>query len=236
MRSVALAVALTCLIAAACCAQGSYVSVWGAEDQSQQSTSSWYGNVGLIVTPSAYTPPASAATIGGHWVDRAPDATWVANVNFGLTRDLEIGGAWIEQPNADAEVVVNAKYHVDAAKLLGEANLPDMAVGVFDVADEINRSIYLVFSKSFRVDSSKPDGARINLHAGWGVAEQDGGPLDGFFGGVEFRALKDALVQAEFDGDAFNADIRYNVTPAVSVEVGVLDGDLGAGLTYRSQF
>jgi hypothetical protein len=236
MRSAVIAVALIVLVAGACCAEGSYVSVWGAESTASQSTSSWYGNVGLIVTPTAYTPPASATAIGGHWIDRDPDATWVATVNFGLTDDLEVGGAYVELPNASSEAIVNLKYHLNVAKWLGEPNLPEMAVGSFDVADQINRSIYMVFSKGFPVDSAKADSPRINLHAGWGVSETSGGALDGFFGGVEFNALKYGLVQAEYDGDAFNVDFRYSLTPSVSLEIGLLDGDAGGGATYRSQF
>jgi len=236
MRSAVIVVALIVLVAVTGYAQGSYVSVWGAESTAAQSTSSWYGSLGLIMTPSAYTPPASATAIGGHWVDREPEATWVATVNFGLTKDLEVGGAYVELPDASSEAIVNLKYHLNVAKWLGEPNLPDMAVGSFDVADQINRSIYMVFSKGFRVDNTKADSPLINLHVGWGVSEADGGSLDGFFGGVEFNALKYGLVQAEYDGDAFNVDFRYSLSPGLSLDVGLLDNDLGVGATYRSEF
>jgi hypothetical protein len=237
MRLAVIVIAVLVLVAAAYGADSSYVSVWGAESGAQQATSSWYGNVGLVTTPTAYTPPASATTLGAHWVNRDPEATWVATVNFGLTKDIEVGGSWVEMADdSDAEALVNIKYHLDAARLLGEKSLPDMAIGCADVGDAIDRAIYMVFSKSFVVDDTKADSPRINLHLGWGATESGEGVMDGFFGGVEFQVLKYGLVQAEYDGEAFNADLRYSLTPKLSLDLGVLDGDLGAGATYRASF
>ncbi|MCE5240550.1 YjbH domain-containing protein [bacterium] len=244
MRSAVIIVGLIVLAVAPTLAADSIVSVWGAENTSNTATSSWYGNVGLIATPSAFTPPATATSLGVHWVNRHPDATWMANINFGVTAELEVGGAWIqsagdeeaESDHDSSQTIINAKYRLSVAKWLEEPNLPDMAVGCFDIANQINRSIYLVLSKGFRFDPTDANSPCINLHAGWASSDSGEGAMDGFFGGLEFNALKDCLVQAEYDGENFNADLRYNLTKGLSLEGGILNEDPGFGLTYRSEF
>lgn len=236
MRPAVIVVVLLAVLAVTSAFAEPYVSVWGEEAAATQATSSWYGNTGLIITPTTATPPASAASVAAHWVDRDPDATALVSVNFGLTNELEVGGAWIETPADDSEVIVNLKYRLDIARWLEEPNLPDLALGVFDIANQLDRSWYLVLGKSFRLDENAPESPQIGLHVGYADSDTGGGPLDGLFAGVDFKAFRYGVIQAEYDGDDINAAIRYNATDQLSLDLGILDGDLGAGATYRSRF
>jgi hypothetical protein len=211
----------------------SYVSVWGAEDMANQGTSSWFGNVGMIVTPTASTPPAGAATVGYHWVDRSLGSTNVACINFGATDWLELGGAWMDTPGA-TDTYANVKIRLPIAQWLNSEGMPDLAVGAVDLTDEFNRALYFVVSKSFPLNAAVSGSPRISLHAGFADNELNAGALDGFFAGLEFNVNNFGLVQAEYDGDSLNADLRYNITKNLSLDLGVLDGDLGLGATYRS--
>lgn len=236
MRYAVIIAGVALLLVASCVAAEPYVSVWGGEGAGVGTTSSWFGNVGLVRIPSAFAPPKGGVTVSGHWIDSDPDSTMVANVNYGLLDYVEVGGAWIDPPVGDATVIGNVKVRLPIAKWLDDVDLPDVAVGAFDITDEINRSLYVVASKTFKIDPDNANSPRLNLHLGFARNEFDGGPLDGLFGGVEASIMQRGLIQAEFDGDDFNADFRYNVTKKVSVDVGVLDGDLGAGATFRSPF
>lgn len=237
MRCSFLAVAVCLLLAvSAACAQ-SYVSVWEADKSEQTGTSSWFGNVGMIVTPTAAIPAPSAATAQWHRVDRDSGDVDVIGVNFGVTNWLEIGGARIDDEAAeDAEEIANVKVLLPVAKWFDEANWPTVAIGAVDVSNEINRSYYMVLSKAFPMGAATEDAKQLKVHLGVADSDTEEGALDGVFGGIEFAAFRHALVQAEYDGDAFNAALRYTPMGRVSIDVGTLDSDFGFGLTYRSNF
>lgn len=211
----------------------SYVSVWEDSSAGMASTSSWFGNVGMVVTPTAMTPPASGVTATYHRIERDAEDVNVWGVNFGITDALEAGASRIDIAGNGTETVGNLKLKLDAASWLGQPEFPELAVGVFDLSDQIDRAYYLVLSKSFELTGSS---SKINLHLGFADNETDSGSLDGLFGGLEFQALKLGVVQAEYDGDAFNAALRYNASRTLQLDLGVLDGDFGYGATYRSQF
>ena len=180
-------------------------------------------------------PPASGATLQYHRIQRDPDDVNVWGVNFGVTDWLEAGGSRIDISGDGSKTIGNLKLRVPAAKLLDNPVFPEVAVGVFDVTNEINRALYVVLSKSFALEQSGylP---RINLHLGFADNKSNDGAMDGIFGGLEFNAMKFGIVQAEWDGDAFNADLRLNAGDHFSLDVGFLDSDLGYGATYKSQF
>ena len=226
MRSALLVAAVCVLCVSSLVSAQPYVSVWGAENAATQGTSSWFGNAGMIVTPTANTPAASGVSATFHHVDYTAGDVNVATLNFGVTNWLEVGGAWIDGPGS-TNTVANVKVHLPVRQWLSNDAIPDVAFGAVDVTNEVNRALYFVLSKSFPLSSSASGGPRISLHAG---------ARDGFFGGLEFSVLHSALIQAEYDGENFNADLRYSVTPRFSLDVGILDGDLGYGASFHSGF
>lgn len=236
MRSVLIvAVAFLLVVTISGAMAESFVSVWEDEATGISGTSSWYGNTGMILTPTAAMPGVGGASAQYHRIQRDAEDVNVWGVNVGVTQWLEAGGTHVDVPGADSEVIGNAKIKIPAAKWLDNPVFPDVAAGVFDLTNELNRTYYLVLSKAVPLTGIGPL-PRINLHFGYADNDTDSGALDGFFGGLEFNILRYGLVQAEYDGDAFNANLRYNATNRLSVDLGFLDGDLGYGATYRSQF
>jgi hypothetical protein len=229
------AVALLLVLVVSAAVAEPYVSVWADDSAKLSGTSSWYGNEGLIVTPTAAMPGTAGATVQYHRIQRDSEDVNVWGANFGVTDWLEAGGTQIDIEGDGSKTVGNLKLKVPAASLLKNPAFPDVAVGCFDVTDEINRAYYLVLSKTVALEQSGylP---RINLHLGFADNKANDGAMDGVFGGLEFNVMKFGLIQAEWDADAFNADLRINAGDHFSLDVGILDSDLGYGASYRSSF
>lgn len=212
-----------------------YVSVWSEGQASQALTSSWYGNSGLIMVPSARTLPMAKANASYHRVQRDGGDLDVWGINFGLLNNLEIGGSRIDLPGGGSEEVAHVKYRVNTRRLFKIPVFPDLAVGVTDITNEVNRGYYMVLSQSVPMGPAA-NAFGLTLHLGLADNKANTGAMDGVFGGIEFAALRKALVQLEHDGDNFNAALRYQLADSVSVDLGLLDSDFGFGLTYRSGF
>lgn len=236
MRSALLVAVLVALVVAVSVASAEeYVSVWDDADANQAATSSWFGNVGLIVIPTAAMPPPSAATLQWHMIDRDGGDVNILGVNFGVTEWLELGAARIDPEGADAEVVGNVKVRVPLGEWLEMPEIPAVAFGAVDISDEINRSLYFVLSKDFPL-GEEAGNRKVSVHLGVADNKADFGALDGLFGGIEFQAFRYGMIQAEYDGSDVNAAIRFNATKRLQLDLGTLDGDLGFGATYRSSF
>ena len=227
------AVTLLLIITVSAASAEPYVSVWEDEAASYSGTQSWFGHVGLVITPTAQTPPASGAALEYHRIQRDIDDVDIWGATFGVTDWLEAGGAFVEIPGGDDETVGNLKVRIPVSQWLDNPSFPDVAVGAFDVTDQLNRAFYLVMSTSYELDGSIP---AINLHLGLADNKTNSGSLDGIFGGIEFAAMRYGTVQAEYDGEDFNAAFRYRPGRHLTLDVGTLGGDFGYGATYQSQF
>lgn len=205
-----------------------FVSVWSDTGMDLGMDPAWYGNTGLVLTPSAYSSSPGCGTISYHWLDTDGDSTDLANLNVGLAAGLEIGGSWADGPSGDSELVGNAKWRLPVEKWLTQEDLPAVAIGGVDLTDELDRKLYVVLSKNMPVGMD--ESRMVGVHFGYG--DSDGGILNGFFGGVTFAAFRNSVINAEYDGENFNADLRWGLRDRLTVDVGVVDGDFGIGLTY----
>ncbi len=221
------------LISSAAMSDG-LVTVWTEDAGNTQVTSSWWGSTGMILTPSASTLKSTHATVAAHQVDRDERKINLFSLNVGVTDWLELGAANVELSDGSDELMGNLKFRLPMHKWLDNLDFPQVAVGVWDVTNQVDRAYYMVLSKRFPVNKS--GSSLLDLHLGFGGSDSGDGALEKWFGGMEFSAFRKGKIQAEYDGDNFNAALRYFVAPRVSVDVGTLDGDFGWGATYRSGF
>ena len=206
-------------------------------------SSSWYGSTGLIFVPSASVVPAGKLAGGAHiaQLDSGNQTAFTANIS--LMSDLEFGVSRINhvQPRGFGstdfvdKTLFNAKYALELGSWFKIRELPQVAVGVFDASDELNRTFYIVASKKFQI---KEGGmfSSFTLHGGFGSTKHDTGALNGVFAGLEFPLFSGAQVQVEWDHAEYNAAFRYFPFQWLSLDAGVIDGNFAYGLSARSLF
>ncbi|UCG88113.1 MAG: hypothetical protein JSW71_06100 [Gemmatimonadota bacterium] len=151
--------------------------------------------------------------------------------NLGLAEGLEVGFARHSPEDATGETFLNAKYTFSRET---EAN-PAMAVGVMDLTDEVDTTVYVVLSKALerRYDTRYGEIGAPRLHFGVG-----GGQLDGVFGGLSAVLGDRLLLMAEYDGSDVNFGARLAIGNNVRAHVGALDGldDIGLGVSFNKTF
>ena len=224
------AVCLAALLAVSALAGGFTPSASGSGPSEQVPTASWFGSTGLIVTPTAYVLDPARAQVGYHHIASDHDAPAVNlyNGNVGIIPGLEAGVSRIDD-GFNAETVFNAKYHLQMSKLLNTAGMPDVAVGVFDLSNQINRAWYVVASKQLDLgDKAIPS---LGLHLGFARNKARAGTLDGIFGGVDASICNKIVAQAEYDSDKLNGCVRYYPCKWVSLDVGSVHSNLSYGAT-----
>lgn len=235
MRKSYALVLVVMVLAASVAMADPYMSVWGVDTPATRVNNSWIGSSGMIMTPVAKTVAPQAGIWTVHYIDYDAGKVQSANVNFGITPSLEVGAAYIDVDGDGSEVVANAKYSLDLAKWTGNEDAPEVAIGAWDIANEFNRSFYVVLSQDVRLKESG-DTSNFRLHLGYGDNDLDGGALDGFFGGIEFIPFERGLIQLEHDGENLNAAFNYYISDTVGLQIGSLDGDLGAGISLHTGF
>lgn len=235
----AFVVVLLILSAVASMAQGwDTPYLWDARAVQQAPTQSWFGASGMIVIPTADVIPQESVTAHFHSVELEATNEWehVYGVNASIIQGLEFGFTGLTDGftgTGSDEMVWQAKYAPDLQALFGlEPEIPQIAIGGRDLANDINRVYYIALSKEFIIDEY--DGNSFRATVGFGDAEIGNTPLDGLFAGVDFTPFDFARLQLEHDGENFNAALRYWWSEWAVTEGGVLDGDLGAGVTLHT--
>ena len=242
--TVALAVSLIVMIAVTCSGQGFIYSPWEAAAPETEVTPSWYGFTGLVRTPTALISTPQKITGSAHQVEFDGDHHGVYGATVGLMPTLEIGAARVEDvlqdtpiPTYATETVVNVKYEANIGGLFNNPMAPKMAIGIFDIGDQINRTNYVVLSRSIGLaQGSVSPLPQASVHIGYASAEREPAALDGIFGGIDFVAAQDTLAQIEYDGEDINAALRYYPASWISLDAGMLNSELGYGFTINSGF
>ena len=237
----AFAVALLIVAVPACLAQGwdaGTDDLWDARTVSQTPTQSWFGGTGMIVIPTADIVEQTRVTAHYHAVDVDNKDDWedVWGVTASFYPGIEAGVTHLGEAftgTGSDELGFQAKGggNLDDLLQLGP-DAPNIAIGGRDLGDQVNETYFVVFSKGFPMEDI--EGNYINVSAGIGTADGSGVPLDGFFFGVDISPFDFARLQVEHDGENINAALRYWWSEWAVTEVGVLDGDLGAGVTLHT--
>ncbi len=242
--TVALTVSLIIALAAVCSGQGLIYGSWDEATPETEPTPSWYGYTGLVRTPTALISTPQKITGSAHQVKLDGETRKVYAVTVGLMPTLEIGAARIENvlqdtliPTYATETVVNVKYEANIGGLFNNPMAPKMAIGIFDISDQVNRTNYVVLSRSIGLaQGSASPLPQANVHIGYAKAEREPAALDGIFAGVDFVAAQDTLAQIEYDGEDINGALRYYPAPWLSLDAGMVNSEFGYGFTINSGF
>jgi hypothetical protein len=188
------------------------------------------GPTGLLKIPSADVLGMSEFAVGitGVSADAHGDQT-ILYGTIGLLPDLELGVTRYDIEDAKTETTLNGKLRV-LGPLPGEVTL---AVGMDDITDQLDRSIYVVASHTLGAGILTRFGQVTSpqVHVGIG-----GGRLDGLFAGISTTVERRVGLMAEYDGNDFNFGARLPVAPHLEGTIAVLDGldDVGLGLSFSS--
>lgn len=246
MRKITIAVAVMVVVASlstVCLAQGVFYGMWEEPAPERGPVPSWYGSTGLIVTPTALICPPHQVQGYAHQMEFDIKNQTIIGANVGLTPNLEVGVTRIDNIQSRDpgpityvdETIMNIKYRVDVGRWFNNPLTPDVALGVWDWANDLNRAYYLVMSKQVPL-AEETTGRQMNLHVGLGNNDRGSGPLDGIFLGVDLVPFNNSVLQLEYDGDDINGALRYYAAPWISLDMGLISDDLGWGASVNTNF
>lgn len=199
-----------------------------------QAVPSFRGYTGLVKIPSAGTLEAGEFAFGvmTECADefRANDAFGMC----GIGGQVEVGVDTFQPSDGkERKVLVNPKYCV--RRCLGMRT--GYAIGMIDAADEVQRTGYVVASKSLlrKTNIFSSVVSSVRGHLGFGV-----GGLDGVFAGLSIFAGNRVMFSAEWDTEEVN--LGFTLTPirglrlhAAMIDVGGR-GDVGVGMSYARTY
>lgn len=180
------------------------------------------GYTGLIDNPSADVLRPGHFSLGYYHIHDGD----VGILNVHLVRNVELGiagNSYFGQPN---KAVVNAKFALANEKIL----TPGIAVGIEDIGDVHNRSLYAVASKAL------PFGFR--LHVGLGS-----GRFDGAFASLEkiinpvsivpgSKGFPVTTLMLEHNGKTLNYGARFSLAPGLKLDAGWRSHDFYMGMSF----
>jgi len=182
------------------------------------------GSTGLINSPTADVLRPGQISLGYYHLKEGGVGSFTTN----LAPNLELGVAAFRYDGQSNKNYVNAKFAVVPETIL----TPGLAIGVEDISNQDNRSLYAVASKAL------PFGFRI--HAGTG-----GGRFGGVFAGIEKtinpmsvitgnNAFPATTLIAEYDGHTMNYGARLAIVPGLKLDAGLRNHDGYIGITFTN--
>jgi len=214
--------------------------LWSAQDAANTPLTSWFGDTGLVVIPSADTLPFQGIQAHLSFID-VGDSDWATiwGANVSIYEGFEVGVTGLDEnyTGSTSEELLQAKFQIPMGSLfdLGP-DAPMVAVGGRDLSEEINRVWYVVLGKDFPVDADGGEGRMFRVSVGFGDAQMEDTPLDGIFGGVELELFDYMRLQVEHDGQNLNAGLRYWWSDWAITDLVLIDDNIGAGFTLNTGF
>ena len=180
------------------------------------------GPTGALITPTTQVN-TETYSLGFHWLADTIDAA--VKLNVSPIEKLELGVTYIDPDGpASDETIFNAKFLVAPE----DDDSPAVAVGVWDLTDEIDQTWYGVVSKT--IDGEIP--LTINLGGATGDI------LDGFFGSIIAGLHEDVDVIGEYDSEEINFGVRFRPYEGINLDVYSVDNgvdrEFGLGAAYTS--
>jgi len=182
------------------------------------------GPTGLINTPTADVLRPGQLSLGYYHLQDGG----VGSFNTNVAPNLELGVAAFRYDGQSNKNYVNAKFAVVPETIL----LPGLAIGVEDISNSEQRSVYAVASKAL------PFGFRV--HAGTG-----GGRFNGVFAGIEktinplsiitgTNAFPATTLIAEYDGKTMNYGARLSIIPGLKLDAGLRNHNGYIGISFTN--
>jgi len=191
---------------------------------------SFNGYSGLFYVPTAEVLPANSWSVGAFSVDLDEVFPDRYCFSYGLPGGMELNVIKYVPDDEEEETLLSGKYQIFPET----KDKPALAVGVFDVTEERETTVYLVASRTLS-DSFEVRKRRVFETIGHiGVG---GGRLEGIFAGVEFVLAPSFRVIGEYDTDDFNIGIKILANDKLAITGAVLDLDrLGVGISFKEDF
>lgn len=182
------------------------------------------GPTGLIDTPTADVLREGKISLG--YYNLKDGGTGTFNIN--LAPKVEVGVTAFRYDGQSNKNYVNAKFALVPETVM----TPGLAIGVQDIADQDQRSVYAVASKAL------PFGFRI--HAGTG-----NGQYNGVFAGIEktinpisvitgSNAFPATTLIAEYNGKVMNYGARLSIVPGLKLDAGVRNHNSYIGISFTN--
>ncbi|MBX3117981.1 MAG: hypothetical protein KF784_02880 [Fimbriimonadaceae bacterium] len=187
---------------------------------------SLWGPTGLIFIPTAYTTDSKAF---GWGVGMTKDFS-AGSINYGILRDIEVGGAYVDRVGMSNKSIANAKVHIIPSNF----DWFEIGVGVMDAVDAINQTFYFVGSADVYVpDFAAQRGAvGLRVHAGAGTGYFSEKP----FGGAELLFDRGFSGIGEWDTKNMNLALRYAHKDEFFVEIGSYASKAMFKMSYTMRF
>lgn len=180
----------------------------------------WIGQTGLLRTPTADSLGAETGNAGVHFI---PDRSTAITGNWALIRNLEVGGLALLPRRGDTRVTALAKYTLIPETERGIG----LAVGWWDIFDQIDQTVYAVASKGLGSLGRYP--VRVHLGGGSGI-------YNGLFAGGDIALSRNLLGMVEYDGADMNGGIRYGLPSGIRLDLGWVNSKLGVGASINRGF
>ncbi len=202
------------------------------------------GYTGLLTVPTADTLAAGTFNVGVNSGELEDWDDFSYYANFGLGEETE-AGLLLFRPDNDGGGQVNTSsvrgsgdqtfLHLKRSISAGLDDGPDIAAGVFDLADEVETTVYVVATWEQGRNVGTVDGREVNfldVHAGFA-----GGMIQDFFAGVNLAFGTRVQVMGEFINDDVNIGARFSPLDNITVDAGLLDmDDLAVNVSYASTY
>ncbi len=202
------------------------------------------GYTGLLTVPTADTLEAGTFNIGANSGEVEDWDNFSYYANFGLGEETEAGLILFRPDNGGGSQVSSASVRGrsgDQTFLNIKRSIsavdggPDIAAGVFDLADEVETTVYVVATWEQGDEVGTVDGRTVNfldVHAGFA-----GGMIEDFFAGVNLAFGTRVQVMGEFINDDVNVGARISPLENITVDAGLLDlDDLAVNVSYESTY
>jgi hypothetical protein len=148
------------------------------------------------------------------------------NIGLGIATPIEVGATVVKPERGSSHTLLNGKV----AFTTGKGSPVDVAVGVIDVTDQVDRAVYLVAGQILNAKSAGKGGTpAIYGMAGLGSSNS---LLDGLFLGVSANLPEGLNVHAEYDAEDVNLGVNYPIGGGLNLRADLVSGDLGFGVSY----